>query len=129
MIVSPKIKMEAFDLDKIDQSRLHLGCDYNIYLSFVLHVSFSCPDYHQDIDTKNRTDGCKDHIISCFSKSGEFYEYFVEIYRSWSNDKATTKRCEMIASTLKYFVVPVISNLNKNKPIRSTPHMECSTIS
>lgn len=124
MIVSPKINMEAFDLDKIGQCRLYLGCIYNIYLSFVKHISLSCPDYHQDIDTKNSTDCCKNHIISCFFKSGKFYEHFVEVYRIWSNDKAASKSCEMIASTLEYLVVRVISNLNKSKNVcmQFVPH-------
>ena len=114
--MSPKIKMETFALDEIGPYRLHLGSNYNIYLSFVYHISLSCPDYHQEIDTKNSADRCKNHIISCFSKSGEFYKHLVEIDRIWGNDKASTKSCEMITSTLKYLVVRVISNLNKNKP-------------
>ena len=125
--MSPKIKMETFAFDEISPCQLHLGSNYKIYLSFVQHISLSCPYYHQEIDTKNSADRCKNHIVSCFSKPGEFYKHFVEIDWIWCNDKASTKSCEMITSTLKYLVVCVISNLNRKKStikkcIRSAAH-------
>ena len=90
--------------------------NYRIYLPSVQQISLSCPDYHQEVDSKNSADRRKNHMIPCFSKSGEFYKHFVEIDRIGSNDEASPKSCEMIASTLKYLFVCVISNLDKNKP-------------
>lgn len=110
-LVCLKLASELLPFGKNNQREIRIN--YEIYLSFVQQISLSCPDYHQEIDTKHRADRCKNHIISCFSKSGEFYKHFIEIDRIWSNDKAPTKRCEMIASTLKYLVVRVISNLDK----------------
>lgn len=112
-----KLAPELLSFGKIKQKEINVmvqSC--KVYLSFIQHISLSCPDYHQEIDSKNSADRRKNHIIPCFSKSGEFYKHFVEIDRIWSNDKASPKSCEMIASALKYLVVCVISNLNKNKP-------------